>query len=92
MKEVENRRTQVKKCFPEWSGSAADFFSGFADSRNEGDQLFYLCPRPFQRRAFPAILNISLGEKRGQGECAEGWVVLNMILPGMLLGANFMEF
>ena len=28
-------------------------FSGFADLRNEGDQLFFLCPRLFRRRAFP---------------------------------------
>jgi len=31
VKERQIRRTQAKKLFPEWSGSAPDFFSGFAD-------------------------------------------------------------
>jgi len=32
---------------------------------------------------------MSFGESRDKGECAEGWVVLNMILSGMQLGTNF---
>ena len=44
------------------------FFSGFANQREAGDQLFCLCPRPFQRSAFPAIQSVSFGsdKKRGQ--------------------------
>ena len=49
-------------------------------------------PRLFRRSAFPSKRNVSFGEYRDKGECAEGWVVLNMILPGMLLGAIIMGY
>ena len=57
-------------------------FSGFADERNEGDQLFSLCPRPFRRSAFPAIKSISLGIDKLKGNVLRGRAVLNMILLG----------
>ena len=42
MKEIQIRRAQVKKCFPEWSGSAPDFFR---DSRIRATERlnFFAC-------------------------------------------------
>jgi len=53
------------------------FFCGLAKRRGP---LFFLCPRPFRRSAFPVIKSVSFGEYHDKGECAEGLVVLNMIL------------
>jgi len=68
----EIQRTQVKKCFPECSGCVPDVLGIRGLAKRRGT-LFFLCPRPFRRSAFPAIRNVSFGEYHDKGECAEDW-------------------
>ena len=80
-----------KKVLPGVERFRSRLFSGLRISATKGINFFCCVQDLFQRSAFPTIRNVSLGENRDTGECAEGLVVLNMILPGMLLGANFKE-
>jgi len=80
---VQIRRTQAKKCFPEWSGSTF-----LRISVTKGINFFFLCPRPFRRSAFPVIPTCHWGRNGKKGNVLRGWVVLNMILPYTLMVFN----
>jgi len=44
-----------KKVLPGVEQFRFKLFLGIPDWRNEGSQLFFLCPRPSRRSAFPAM-------------------------------------
>jgi len=92
MREVQNWRTQAKKCFPEWSGIAPNFFRESRNNATKGINFFSYVQDLFDEVLSPQYGASLLGSDKIKGNVLRGWVVLNMILPGVQLGTNFMEF
>jgi hypothetical protein len=53
MKEVEIRWTQVKMCFPEWSGSTPDFFREWRINATKEINFFSCVQDLFNEKLFP---------------------------------------
>ena len=89
-KGVQIRRTQVKKCFPEWSGFASNLFRDSRISATKGINFFPVS-KIFSTKRFPGIWSISLGSTGIKGNVLRGGVVLNMIIAETNIGKNLIE-
>jgi hypothetical protein len=80
MREVQNWRTQGKKCFTECSGSVLDFFRDSWISETKGINFFSCVQDLFDEALSPQYGASLLGSDKIKGNVLRGGVVLNLIL------------
>jgi len=79
VKGIQIWRTQAKKCFPEWSGSASEFFRDSRISATKGINFFVCVQDFFDEALSPQYGARYLGRNGIKGNVLRGWDLKNRL-------------